>query len=275
MNIERIISASQSRLYPDLRELWSYRDLVYFLARRSIIIRYKQTIVGAGWIIIQPLMMMIVFSVLFGHFGKLPSDGLPYPVFVFSAILPWQFFSRVLSETSISLVSHKDLITKVYFPPIVVPLSIVAAAAVDFALASLILLALMFYFKIVPALTVLLIPGFLVLLVAAVLGVGLMLATLNVKYRDTGQAVPFILQIWMFMTPVIYPAKVIPESWSLLYALNPMVAVIEGVRWCLFGTGTGPGLIILVSSVVAVALFVSGVCIFTLKSRKFVDVLGA
>lgn len=275
MNIERIISASQSRLYPDLRELWSYRDLVYFLARRSIIIRYKQTVVGAGWIIIQPLMMMIVFSVLFGHFGKLPSDGLPYPVFVFSAILPWQFFSRVLSETSVSLVSHKDLITKVYFPPILVPLSIVAAAAVDFALAALILLALMFYFGIVPALTVLLIPGFLILLVAAVLGVGLILATLNVKYRDTGQAVPFILQIWMFMTPVIYPAKVIPEPWSLLYALNPMVAVIEGVRWCLFGTGTGPGLIILISSVVAVTLFVSGVCIFTLKSRKFVDVLGA
>jgi lipopolysaccharide transport system permease protein len=216
-----------------LRELWDYRELLYFLTWRDVKVRYKQTALGAAWAIIQPLFMMLVFSLFFGRLAKIPSDGIPYPIFTFCALLPWQLFAHALTESSNSLVANERLITKVYFPRLVVPIAAVLGGLVDFAVAFGILLVMMLYYGIVPTWAIVTLPGFILLAVMTALGVGLWLSALNVKYRDVRYTINFLIQFWLFATPVAYPSSLVPEKWRALYGLNPMAGVVEGFRWAL------------------------------------------
>ena len=257
----------------DLRELWEYRELLYFLTWRDIKVRYKQTALGAAWAIIQPLFMMVVFSLFFGRLAKMPSDGIPYPVFTFCALLPWQLFAHSLSESSNSLVGNQNLITKVYFPRLVIPISAVFAGLVDFSIAFVILLLMMVYFGLVPTLAVIALPGFVLLAILTALGVGLWLSALNVQYRDVRYTLGFITQFWLFATPVAYPSSLIPEQWRWLYGLNPMAGVVEGFRWALLGKAEGPGWLLLVSVLVVIALLISGLYYFRRMEQTFADVV--
>jgi lipopolysaccharide transport system permease protein len=256
-----------------LKELWEYRELLYFLIWRDIKVRYKQTALGAAWAIIQPFFTMVVFSLFFGHLAKMPSDGIPYPIFAFTALVPWSFFAGGLSRSSNSLVGSSNLITKVYFPRLAIPLASVLPGVVDFALAFLVLIAMMLYYGIVPSFSVLWLPLFLLLALISSLGVGLWLSALNVKYRDVGYVVPFIAQFWMFVTPVAYPSSLLHEPWRTIYALNPMVGVVEGFRWALLGTNTAPGPIIAVSSTAALVILVSGAFYFRRMEKTFADIV--
>jgi lipopolysaccharide transport system permease protein len=221
-----------------VRELWEYRELLYFLTWRDIKVRYKQTVLGAAWAVIQPLFMMLVFSLFFGKLAGLPSDGIPYPVFAFCGLLPWQLFANSLTQASNSLVGSQNLITKVYFPRLVVPISAVLGGLVDFAIAFVLLLGMMFYYGIVPGWQIVVLPGLVLLVVLASLGVGLWLSALNVQYRDVRYTISFLVQFWLFATPVAYPSSIVPEKWRVLYALNPMVGVVDGFRWALLGSDT-------------------------------------
>jgi lipopolysaccharide transport system permease protein len=257
----------------ELRELWEYRELLYFLTWRDIKVRYKQTALGAMWAIIQPFFMMVVFSLFFGKLGGIPSDGIPYPVFVYCALLPWQLFAHALSESSNSLISNQNLITKVYFPRLVVPLSAVLGGLVDFAIAFVILLAMMAYYGIAPTVMILTLPLFLLLAVATALGVGLWLSALNVQYRDVRYTIGFLTQFWLFATPVAYPSSLVPERWRWLYGLNPMAGVVEGFRWALLGKAVAPGPLLVVSVVVVVLIFVSGLYYFRRMEETFADLV--
>ncbi len=259
----------------NLAELWQYRELIYFLAWRDVKVRYKQTIIGITWVLIQPLAMMGIFWLLFDRMAKLPSDGLPYPLFALVALLPWQFFSRVISESANSLITDQRLITRVYFPRLVVPIATGLTALVDFALAMTLVAALMLLFGVVPGSALLLLPVVVLLMLAAALGVGFWLSALNVEYRDVMHAVPFLVQFWFFVTPVVYSTSLLPDPWRFLYGLNPMTAVVEGFRWCLLGTGPGLSLMSAISTSVAIALFVSGMIWFRRRERLFVDSLGS
>jgi lipopolysaccharide transport system permease protein len=259
----------------NLAELWQYRELIYFLAWRDVKVRYKQTIIGITWVLIQPLAMMGIFWLLFDRMAKLPSDGLPYPLFALVALLPWQFFSRVISESANSLITDQRLITRVYFPRLVVPIATGLTALVDFALAMTLVAALMLLFGVVPGSALLLLPVVVLLMLAAALGVGFWLSALNVEYRDVMHAVPFLVQFWFFVTPVVYSTSLLPDPWRFLYGLNPMTAVVEGFRWCLLGTGPGLSLMSAISTSVAIALFVSGMIWFRRRERSFVDSLGS
>ena len=252
-----ILRASKGFLRLNLKDVWDYRELLYFLVWRDIKVRYKQTALGAAWAIIQPVMTMIVFSVFFGRLAKLPSDGIPYPVFAFAALLPWQLFAFSLSESSNSLVSSQNLITKVYFPRLVIPLSSVLAGIVDFAIAFVVLLGLMLYYGIRPTMAVVWLPLFVLLALATALSVGLWFSALNVKYRDVRYTIPFLTQFWMFATPVAYSSTLVPERWRVWFGLNPMAGVVEGFRWALLGKAGGPGGLIWVS-VGAVLLLLTG-----------------
>lgn len=256
-----------------LRELWEYRELLYFLIWRDIKVRYKQTALGASWAIIQPFCTMLVFSLFFGHLGKIPSDNIPYPIFTFAALVPWTFFANGLGQSSNSLVGNANLITKIYFPRLIVPLAAVFSGIVDFLLAFVVLLGMLFYYGLAPTLHVLWLPLFLLLALVTSLGVGLWLSALNVEYRDVRYVVPFLTQFWLFATPIAYPSSLLPQPWRTVYGLNPMVGVVEGFRWALLGTGAAPGPIIAVSSVVAVVALVTGAFYFRRMEKTFADIL--
>ena len=256
-----------------LRELWRYRELLYFLSWRDIKVRYKQTALGAAWAIIQPFFTMVVFSLFFGRLAKMPSDGVPYPLFAYAALVPWTFFANSLSESSNSLVSSANLIKKVYFPRLVVPLSSVMSGAVDFLLAFLVLMGMMLFYGIVPTANIVWLPLLLLLAFGTALGVGLLFSALNVQYRDVRYTLPFISQIWLFATPIAYPSSLLPEPWQAIYGLNPMVVVVEGFRWALLGTHTAPGLTIVVSSLITVGLLIGGIVYFRRVESTFADVV--
>ena len=256
-----------------LRELWEYRELLYFLIWRDIKVRYKQTALGATWAIIQPVFTMLVFSLFFGHLGKIPSDGIPYPIFSFAALVPWTFFANGLGQSSNSLVGNANLITKIYFPRLIVPLASVFSGIVDFLLAFIVLLGMMLYYGLVPTLHVFWLPLFVVLALVTSLGVGLWLSALNVEYRDVRYLVPFITQFWLFATPIAYPSSLLSEPWRTIYGLNPMVGVVEGFRWALLGTNTAPGPIIAMSSAVAIVVLVTGAFYFRRMEKTFADIV--
>jgi len=255
-----------------LRELWAYRELLYFLTWRDIKVRYKQTALGAAWAIIQPLFMMLVFSLFFGRLAGIQSDGIPYPIFTFCALLPWQLFAHALSESSNSLVANERLITKVYFPRLVIPMAAVLGGLVDFGVAFVLLLGMMAYYGIVPTSAVVALPGFIVLAVMTALAVGLWLSALNVKYRDVRYTINFLIQLWLFATPIVYPSSLVPERWRALYGLNPMAGVVEGFRWALLGSKP-PGAMLWVSIGVVILLLVGGLYYFRRMEQEFADVV--
>ena len=255
-----------------LAELWEYRELLYFLVWRDIKVRYKQTALGAAWAVIQPLFTMVVFSVFFGRLAKLPSDGVPYPVFSYCALVPWTYFATALTMSSNSLVDHARLITKVYFPRLLVPAASVLAGLVDLAIASTVLVGMMLYYGIAPGPAVILLPGFVLLATATALGVGLWLSALNVQYRDVRYTLTFLVQFWLFLTPVAYSSSLVPPQWRALYGLNPMTGVVEGFRWALLGRADPPGPMLLVSAVSVVLLLLGGLFYFRRMERRFADV---
>jgi lipopolysaccharide transport system permease protein len=256
-----------------LKELWQHRELLYFLTWREIKVRYKQTALGAGWAILQPLFAMLIFSLFFGRLGKLPSDGVPYPLFVFAGLVPWTFFSNALSSSSNSLVNSSHLISKIYFPRLALPISSILSGLVDFALAFGLLLVIMAYYRVVPTMNVLWLPALVLLAAVTALGVGLWLSALNVEFRDIKHTLPFLAQMWMFATPIAYPSSMLPARWRTIYGLNPMVGVVEGFRWALLGTGLRPGRIMLASALAALCLLVSGAFYFRRMERTFADVV--
>jgi len=256
-----------------LVDLWEYRELLYFLVWRDIKVRYKQTALGAAWAIIQPFFTMVVFSVFFGRLAKIPSDGIPYPIFTYCALVPWQLFTHALNESANSLVANERLITKVYFPRLVIPLAAVLAGLVDFGIAFGVLLAMMVYYGTAPTVAVATLPFFLLLSLGTALGVGLWLSALNVQYRDVRYTIPFLTHFWLFSTPVAYPASLVPESWRPLVGLNPMAGVVEGFRWALLGTANPPGLMLLVSSTMVIALLVGGLYYFRRVEKTFADMV--
>ena len=268
-----VIRPSRGWISLNLRDLWEYRELLYFLTWRDVKVRYKQTVLGAAWAIIQPFFTMVVFSLFFGKLAKMPSDDIPYPIFSYAALVPWTFFANGLSQSSSSLVASANLIKKVYFPRLVVPISSVISGAVDFVLAFVVLLGMMLYFGIVPTWNVAWLPLLLLLALVTSLGVGLWLTAMNVQFRDVRYAVPFLVQAWMFATPIAYPSSLLDEPWRTLYGINPMAGVVEGFRWALLGTETAPGPIVLVSALVAVGLLISGAYYFRRMERTFADVV--
>ena len=274
-----VIEPSSGWVPVRLSDLWQYRDLLYFLIWRDVKVRYKQTVLGAAWAILQPTMTMVVFTIFFGGLAGISSDGLPYPIFSFAALLPWTFFAQGLAQSSNSLVGSQNLITKVYFPRLIIPLATVLAGVVDFALAFVVLLVMMGFYGIWPGIAVIWLPLLLALAFATALGVGLWMSALNVEYRDVRYVVPFMVQIWLFVTPVIYPASAVTariESLGVpgwVYGLNPMTGVVEGFRWALLGVDSRPGPLILASAVVTVLLVVSGAIYFRRMEQTFADVV--
>jgi len=256
-----------------LDEVWAYRELLFFLVWRDIKVRYKQTIMGASWAIIQPIFTMVIFSLFFGRLAGVPSDGIPYPIFSFAALVPWTFFANALTQASNSLVNNPDMIKKIYFPRLTMPVATVLAGVVDFALAFIVLLGMMVFYGLLPTLNLLWLPFFLLLALITSLGVSLWLSAMNVQFRDIRYTIPFLTQAWLFVTPIAYPSSLLPEPWRVLYGLNPMVGVVEGFRWALLGTDTAPGPIIIVSSSVALALLISGAFYFRRLEKAFADVI--
>jgi lipopolysaccharide transport system permease protein len=267
------IEASTGWVSLGLRELWQYRELLSFLVWRDLKVRYKQTALGVAWAIIQPLLSMVIFSLFFGRLAKMPSDNIPYPLFSYTGLVVWAYFSHALTQSSTSLVGSANLIKKIYFPRLAIPVSAVLSGVVDFGLAFLVLLGMMFYYGILPTWNSVWLPLFLLLGIVTALGVGVWLSAVNVQYRDVPHTLPFITQFWMFATPIVYPSSLLPEPWRAVYGINPMAGVVEGFRWALLGANTAPGPIILVSAVVAVALLVSGVLYFRRMERSFADVI--
>ncbi|HZG67170.1 MAG TPA: ABC transporter permease [Herpetosiphonaceae bacterium] len=257
----------------NLGEVWAHRELLFFLAWRDIKVRYKQTIIGAAWAMLKPIMTMVIFSTIFGSLIGVPSGDVPYPIFVYTALISWSFFASALGQSGSSLVANASLISKVYFPRLVLPIASVFVAAVDFALAFLVLLALMLWYGIIPGSALLALPLFLLLAVTTALGAGLWLSALEIKYRDVGHIVPFLTQFWLYATPVIYPSSIIPERWRLLYSLNPMVGVVEGFRWSLLGTAHSPARQIIISTIIVVIMLIGGLFFFRRAEREFADVV--
>jgi len=257
----------------DFRELWRYRELLYFLVWRNVKVRYKQTVLGASWAIIQPFATMVVFTLIFGGLAKIPSDDIPYPILSYSALVPWTFFANGLTRVSTSLVSSASLISKVYLPRLVIPISAVLSNLVDFALAFIVLVGMMVFYRVMPTLAILWLPLFLLLATATCLGVGLWLSAMYVQVRDIGYAVPFLIRLWMFATPVVYPSSLVPEKWRVLLGLNPMTGVIEGFRWALLGNTSPPSSMIFASVGVAAFLLVSGALYFRRMEKSFADVM--
>ncbi len=268
-----VIRAEKGWVPLQLRELWHYRELLYFLTWRDIKVRYKQTVLGVTWAILQPFTTMVVFSIFFGGLGKLPSDNVPYPLFTFCALLPWQLFAHAMSESGNSVVGSQNLITKVYFPRLVIPFAPVLAALVDFVIAFVILIGMMFYYHVRPTAAVLILPELVLFAVGAALSAGLWLSVLNVKYRDVRYTIPFLTQIWMFLTPVAYSASMVPDKWKAIYGLNPMVGVVELFRWALLGTKPTSGAMLGVSAGVVVLMFVGGLYYFRRMEQQFADVV--
>src|SRR5437773_11086029 len=267
------IAPSRGWVSLKLSELWEYRELLYFLVWRDIKVRYKQTALGASWAIIQPFMAMVVFSLFFGHLAKMPSDNVPYPIFAFAALVPWTFFANGLSQSSNSLVGSSSLITKVYFPRLVVPLASAFSGIVDFLIAFAVLVAMMFYYGLVPTVNIVWLPLFVLLAFVTSLGVGLWLSALNVEYRDVRYIVPFITQFWLLATPIAYPSSLLHEPWRTIYGLNPMVGVVEGFRWALLRSNSAPGPMIAVSSGAALLILITGAFYFRRMEKTFADIV--
>jgi lipopolysaccharide transport system permease protein len=268
-----VIGPSHRWGLPDWRELWDYRELLYFLTWRDIKVRYKQTALGAGWAILQPLLSMLVFSLFFGRLAKIPSDGLPYPIFAYTALIAWQFFAYALTNASTSLVANERIISKVYFPRMLAPMASVLSGLVDFALAFVVFTVMLVFYGIPITWAVLWLPVFTLLAVLTALGVSLWLSALDVQYRDVRYTLPFLTQIWLFATPVVYPASMLPEPWHTLFGLNPMAGVVEGFRWALLGKAPPPGLLLVVSSVAVIVVLLSGVLYFRRMEETFADVI--
>jgi lipopolysaccharide transport system permease protein len=256
-----------------LGELWSSRDLLYFLVWRDVKVRYKQTVLGAAWAILQPLMAMAIFSIFFGRLAKMPSAGVPYPIFAYAGLVPWQFFSSALTESSNSLVNNKSLITKIYFPRVVIPCAGVFAALVDFAIAFLVLLGMMVYFHIPATPRLLVVPLLVALVVVTALATGLWLSALNVKYRDMRYLIPFLTQFWLFATPIAYPSDLVPPAFRVFYGLNPMAGVVEGFRWAVLGTKTSIGSLLIGSVAAVILLFFGGLAYFRRMEKYFADLV--
>ena len=265
-----IQGSARSRVWPCFEEMWGRREVLFFLAWRDLAVRYRQTVLGVSWALLQPMLMMVVFTVFFGRLAQMPSDGVPYPLFVFAGLLPWQLFSTSLTSSANSLITNERLITKVYFPRLAIPIAPLLTACVDFALAFVLLLLTMFYYGVAPTWGILAVPLFVSLALAAALAAGLGLAALNVEFRDVRHAVPFLVQLWMFATPIAYPASVVPSGWRLLYGLNPMAGVVEGFRWALVG-GPAPGAILAVSAVVVAVLTWISLVYFARVERRLAD----
>jgi lipopolysaccharide transport system permease protein len=257
----------------DFKELWAYRDLFYFLVSRDLKVRYKQTVLGGLWAMIQPFFMMVVFTLFFGYLARVPSDGIPYPIFNYTAMVAWIYFANVLSFSSNSLIQESNLISKVYFPRLIAPLAPVLGFLLDFAIAFVILIGMMLYYHIYPTIMVLFLPLLVILMMLTASGAGMFLAALNAKYRDVRYIVPFLIQLWMFASPVVYPASMIPEQYRLIYAINPMSGIIEGFRSALLGTVAFPTQMLLVSSLVSLIVVVIGALYFKQTERHFADVL--
>jgi lipopolysaccharide transport system permease protein len=256
-----------------LRELWEYRELLYFLVWRDIKVRYKQTVLGAAWAVIQPFFTMVVFSIFFGRLAKIPSDGIPYPLFAFAALVPWNFFATGLSQSSDSLVASANLIKKVYFPRLAIPIATVLAGVVDFVIAFVMLLLLMIFYGARPGIHVLCLPPLFLLAFVTAVGVGLWLSALNLQFRDVKYTVPFLVQFWMFASPIAYPSSLLQEPWRTVYGINPMVGVVEGFRWALLGTKTSPGPMVLVSAVMALMVLAGGAYYFRRMEKSFADLV--
>jgi len=267
------IKPSKGWAWPKLRELWNYRELLFFFAWRDIKVRYKQTVMGVLWAIIQPFLTMVIFSLFFGRLAKVPSDGLPYPIFSYAALVPWTFFANALTQASNSLVFSANMIKKIYFPRLSLPIATVLAGVIDFVLAFIVLLAMMLFYGLVPTINILWLPLFLLLALVTSLGVSLWLSAMNVQFRDVRYAVPFLTQAWLFITPIAYPSSLLSEPWRTLYGLNPMAGVVEGFRWALLGADMELGSMMIVSAVVALILFVSGAFYFRRMEQSFADVL--
>ncbi len=257
----------------NLSDLWLYRELIYFLTWRDIKVRYKQTVLGAAWAIIQPLINMVVLSIIFGNFANMPTDGIPRPIFTYSALLPWGLFSKALSDTGRSMLSNRSMITKVYFPRLIIPLSSVLGGVMDFLIQFMILIAMMFYYHYPPTPAMITLPFFLILALVTALGIGLWLSALNVLYRDVGYIIPYLTQLWLLITPVGYAISAVPEEWVLLYSLNPMVGVVEGFRWALLGTDPPAWPMLALSSIISLGLLITGMYYFRRMERTFADMV--
>ncbi|MDH4230747.1 MAG: ABC transporter permease [Nitrospirota bacterium] len=270
-----VIHIKPSKGWVSLRlgELWEYRELLYFLMWRDIKVRYKQTVLGIAWAVMQPFFTMIVFSLFFGRLARIPSDGIPYPIFSFAALVPWTFFTNSLNQASNSLVTSANLVKKIYFPRLALPLASTLAGGVDFFLAFLMLIGMMLFYGIAPSADIVWIPFLLLLALMTSLGVSFWLSAMNVQFRDVRHTIPFLTQFWLFLTPIAYPSSLLPEPWRTLYGINPMAGVVEGFRWALLGTKTAPGPIILVSALAACLLMVSGALYFRRMEKTFADVV--
>lgn len=254
-------------------ELWHYRELLVFYAIREIKVRYKQTLLGVAWAVLQPVLTMVVFSIFFGTLAGVPSDGVPYPIFAFCALLPWQLFAYALTQSSNSLVDNAQVLTKVYFPRLIIPVASVIAGLIDFAIAFVVFTGLMIYYDIIPGLALITVPLFTALALATALAVGLWLSTLNVKYRDVRYTIPFLTQFWLFVTPVAYSSTLVPPHWQAVYGINPMVGVVEGFRWALLGKSSPPGPMLIVSVAATAILLVGGLFYFRWMEKSFADVI--
>jgi lipopolysaccharide transport system permease protein len=268
-----VIKPKKGLFHLDLKDVWQYRELLYFLIWRDVMVRYKQTAIGVGWTILQPLITMLIFTVIFSKLAKIPSDGMPYPVFAFTALLPWSYFSQALARSANSLVNSSNLVTKIYFPRLLIPISSVLAPIIDLFFSFLILLVLMAWFNVAPTRGLLALPLFLGLAVLTSLAVGLWSSALNVRYRDVGHTIPFLTQVWMYASPVAYPVSMVPEKWRLLYSLNPMVGVIEGFRWALLGKESPDFGVMAVSSTAVMILLLGGIVYFKRMERTFADII--
>jgi lipopolysaccharide transport system permease protein len=268
------IKSSKGLTALNLRDLWIYRELVFFMIWRDVKVKYKQTLLGMAWAVIQPVMNMLVFTFVFDRVAKLSSDGIPYEVFSFTALLPWGLFVTALNQGSRSLVAHNNMVTKIYFPRLILPMASVFAGLVDFVIGFVILIGLMIYFKVTPAWDRLwTLPLFLLLALVTALGVALWLSAINVKYRDVNQALPFLTQFWLFATPVAYSFSNLSEKWQLLLSLNPMTGVVNGFRWALLGTGSGPDFMFWISVIISIAIFTSGLFYFRSMEKTFADTI--
>lgn len=268
-----IIQPTKGWQFINLGEIWRYKVLIYFLTWRDIKVRYKQTILGVAWAVIQPFFTMVIFSIFFGRLAKIPSDGVPYPIFSYAALVPWSFFSYGLIQSTNSLVANSDLIRKIYFPRLVLPLSAVFSGVIDFVFAFIGLLIMMLFYGISPTINILWLPFLLLLTLVTSLGMGVWLTAMNVQFRDVRYTVPFLVQIWMFATPIAYPSSLLHEPWRTLYSINPMVGVVEGFRWALLGTRITIGPIFIVSTIMSFVLLISGVFYFRRMEKTFADVV--
>ena len=273
MRLPTIVIKPTSSFSFKFKEFWDNRELLYFLIWRNIKVKYKQTMIGVVWVIIQPLVTMVVFSIFFGKFAKIPSEGLPYPIFAFCALVPWTYFSNALINTTNTMVAHQRVITKVYFPKLILPVSAVLSGLPDFCISFCVLIGMMFFYGIFPSINIIFLPLFILMAIVTALAVGLWTSAANAIYRDVSYVVPFLVQFWLFASPVVYPSSLIPEKWRVFYGLNPMAGVIEGFRWTLLGKGEAPGPILVVSMVVILLILFSGIVFFRRMEGTIADII--